>query len=72
MNAEEKRNRMICNKCRHTFDYSEAAIKYRDFHGIQMPEKKCPECGGTFRAIEVPEEFDKYLFVDQDKRYYKY
>ena len=63
---------MICNKCRHTFDYSEATIKHINFHGINIPEKRCPQCGGTFRAIEVSEYLDKYLFVDKDDRYYDY
>ena len=63
---------MICNKCRHTFNYSEAAIKHINFHGIDIPEKRCPQCGGTFKAIEVPEYLDKYLFVDKDDRYYDY
>lgn len=72
MDATEKRNRMMCNKCRFVFDYADAAVKHINFHGIQIPEKRCPECGGTFRSIEVPEELDRYLFVDKDKRYYNY
>lgn len=70
--AREKHNKMVCNRCGLRFDISDAAITYRDFAGIKMREKKCPECGGSFRAIELPEELDIYLFSDRDKRYYSY
>ena len=63
---------MICNNCRSIFNIDEAAIVDRNYAGIILHEKKCPECGGSFRAIELPSDLDSYLFVDNDKRYYSY
>ena len=63
---------MCCNDCHYTFDISEAAVVYKNLYGISVPEKKCPICGGSFRALELPDELDKYLFCDRDKRYYVY
>ena len=72
MNTEEKRNRMICNRCNHIFNLCDATIETRDYCGVSIPEKKCPKCGGTFRAVELPKEFDIYLDVNNDERYYTY
>lgn len=73
MNSQQKRNRKICKHCNHVFDYEDAVIKYRDIgSGVKIPEKKCPLCGWDFKSIEVPEYLDKYLFCDNDNRYYDY
>lgn len=72
MNSEEKRNRMICGSCRHTFDYRDAATVYRKLYGKEIPEKRCPLCGGIFRVIELPNDLDNYLYVNDDERYYTY
>lgn len=63
---------MGCNRCKNTFDISEASVVYKKYGGVQIREKVCPVCGGQFRALEPPEDLDKYLFVDSDKRYYNY
>lgn len=72
MNSEERRSRMICKDCQHTFQYGEATTVYRKLYGISIPERKCPFCGGRFRAVEIPDELDQYLFVNNDERYYSY
>lgn len=72
MYSEQKQNRMVCGSCKHVFDYKDAAIVYRKMYGIDIPEKKCPLCGGTFRAVEVPDDLDSLLYVDRDERYYSY
>ena len=72
MNAETQRNRMICKRCGEVFDIKNAAIKYRKLYNVQIPEKKCPTCGGNFQAVELPEDLDKYLYVNGDDRYYNY
>lgn len=72
MSSEEKRKRMCCNRCRHTFDFEEATVEYRYIYGIKIPEKKCPLCGGTFRSLEVPSDLNLYLYVNDDERYYTY
>lgn len=70
MNTTEKLSRMSCMNCGYRFNIGEAAIKYRKYGGVEIREKVCPECGGTFRAIELPVEFDQYLYVNSDERYY--
>jgi hypothetical protein len=52
------------------FDIGEAAVIYRDYCGVKIREKRCPLCGGTFRAIELPYELEKYLHVNVDDRYF--
>lgn len=72
MNQIEKRNRMICNGCKHVFDIREAIVKYTNLYGIKVPEKRCPICGSTFRAIEVPGDLDLFLHINTDEKYYTY
>ena len=60
---------MRCIKCNAIFDIKDAAITFRKYGEVQIREKKCPECGGSFRAIELPGDLDKYLYND-DSRYY--
>jgi DNA polymerase III alpha subunit (gram-positive type) len=61
---------MICNECHHVFAYKDAGVIHKKLYGLSIPEKRCPKCGGTFRAIELPNELDKYLYVNHDERYY--
>ena len=63
---------MICTRCKNTFQIQEATTVYRNYGGVKIPEKKCPVCGGTFRAVEIPEDLDRFLFNDRDERYYSY
>lgn len=63
---------MICNRCRHVFNIAEAAEQDKSYYGIVVKEKRCPECGGTFRSIQPPGDLEKYLFVNDDDRYYRY
>lgn len=72
MNQEERRNRVICNRCKSTFDIIDAVKVNKKLFGIDVSEKVCPICGGTFRAIEIPGDLDLYLHVDSDSRYYTY
>ena len=68
----KKEYRMICNRCNHTFNLKDAAVIYKNLCGIDIQENVCPKCKGDFRNIEIPHELDKYLFVDNDERYYSY
>lgn len=70
MDAKSRRNRMVCNSCKNVFNLDDATIVYKSLYGIKIREKVCPQCGGTFRAVEIPEELDRYLYVDRDDRYY--
>lgn len=72
MSTQEKLSRMICNKCSHVFNIRDAAVNHRKYCGIEIPEKVCPECGGSFRIIDIPKELDKYLHVNEDDKYYTY
>lgn len=72
MSTSQKLSRMVCTKCGHIFDIGEAAIEYSKYYGISIPNKVCPQCGGGFRMIEIPKDFDQYLYVDNDERYYSY
>jgi len=69
---EEKLNRMICNGCNNIFDIKDAMVKYRKYGGVQLREKRCPKCGGTFKAINLPDDLDKYLFINDNDNYYSY
>lgn len=72
MSTSEKLSRMVCNECSTHFDIKDAAVTYRNYGGVNIMEKRCPQCGGTFRSIELPKEFDQYLYVNDDDRYYTY
>lgn len=72
MCLQERHNMMICNKCHNVFKFSDATIIHRKMYGINIAEKRCPECGSSFRAIELPNELDSYLYVNYDERYYNY
>lgn len=72
MNQEERRNRVICDSCKNVFDIHEAVIKHTKLYNISVPEKRCPNCGGTFRSVEVPGDLDLFLYVNTDDRYYNY
>lgn len=63
---------MVCNNCEHIFNIKDALIKNTKYYGINIPEKRCPRCGGTFRIIDIPKELDHYLYVNDDNRYYEY
>lgn len=64
---------MICRSCGQTFNLKDAPYGYREHCGIKIQGRVCPNCkSGTFRSVEVSEEFDKYLFCDSDSRYYSY
>ena len=72
MSTAQKLSRVICDKCSHVFNIGEAGIKHNKYYGIDIAEKVCPECGGTFRIIDLPRELDQYLYVNEDERYYIY
>ena len=72
MYSDQKQNRVQCCDCHHVFDYKDAVVVYKKIYSIDIPEKKCPLCGGTFRLLEIPSELDKLLYVDRDERYYSY
>lgn len=72
MDSGQKRNRMVCSSCYHTFNLEEATVVNKKLFGIDVPEKRCPLCGGVFRAVEIPNDLDIYLFVNKDERYYSY
>ncbi len=65
-------NLMKCNRCGHIFNIKDAAISYRQYANIQIRDKKCPLCGSSFSACNLPKDLDKYLYVDKDERYYSY
>ncbi len=65
-------NMMQCNRCGHIFSINDAAICYRSYGGAQIREKKCPICNSSFSAFELSQDLDKYLFVNNDERYYIY
>lgn len=62
---------MICNDCGHVFDIKDAVIGNKN-SSFCIGNKRCPRCGGVFRSLELPEELDKYLYVDRDTRFYSY
>lgn len=72
MNQEERRNRVICNRCRSTFDIADTVKIKKKLYSIEINERVCPICGGTFRAIEVPGDLDQFLYVNDDDRFYCY
>lgn len=72
MTEQERLNRMMCSKCNHVFDISEAVKTTTKLMGIDVPDKVCPRCGGTFFMLEMPSEYDRWLYVDYDSRYYSY
>ena len=72
MESIQRHSRMICNSCHGTFNYAEATNINTKLLGMNVVEKRCPYCGGKFRAIELPKELDGYLYVNQDDRYYSY
>ena len=55
-----------CNnkKDPHVFLYSDAVGSF--------PDKRCPECGFGFFFIDPPSWMDKYLYVNNDVKYYEY
>jgi len=63
---------MRCNRCGNIFDISEAAVVYRKYGSAEIKEKRCPNCNGTFKHIQLPSELDTYLYVNNDERYYSY
>lgn len=68
----EKYNRMECNRCGRVFNFGESVYVKRMIGNTEIKERKCPHCLGEFHALEVPEFFDKFLYVDYDDRYYSY
>ena len=63
---------MICNRCHRSFNIKDAAVKSKKMYNVDIKEKVCPECGGSFRSIQPPGDLDKYLYINDDKRYYEY
>ena len=61
---------MRCMSCEATFDIGEAAVVYKQYGNVSYPEKRCPLCGGAFRAIDLPKCLEKYLHINDDERYY--
>lgn len=72
MSTTEKLSRMVCDRCSARFDMADAAVTHTKFGNVNIMKKVCPQCGGTFHSIELPKEFDKYLFINEDDRYYTY
>lgn len=72
MQKKDRERLMVCNRCHHTFNIGDAAVKYKEYCGINIIDKVCPECGGTFRSVQPPGDLEKYLYVNDDTRYYEY
>lgn len=70
MDDNSRYTRMECNDCHRTFDISEAKE-----HKLKISKtiiQICPHCGGSIKLNALPTELDKYLFVNNDERYYIY
>ena len=61
---------MRCTSCESVFNIGEATVTYRSYGNVKYPEKKCPLCGGDFRAVELPFELERFLHINNDERYY--
>ena len=61
-----------CNHCGFVYPISESKMKSRKVLNINIEEPACPNCENTyFKVMNLPRWMDKYLFVNQDKRYYE-
>lgn len=70
MSEQEQQDQCICCRCRSVFSIYDAIVTERKFGNVNIKEKRCPYCEGSFRKIDVPKLLDKYLYVNADPRYY--
>ena len=61
-----------CFRCKSVFDKSEAVNIDIDLYGFKIKEKRCPYCGGEYGLIVPPGFLDKFLYVNEDNKYYMY
>lgn len=56
-----------CHKCKHIFNYSELSKDVSQRH-------KSPCCSASYMILDIGLDkfFEKYLFVNNDRRYYEY
>ena len=66
-----KSRKCICKKCMKVFEYNEAITWNKTNHPL-LTDKACPYCGGRIQYLEVPKYMDKYLFVNDDPKFYEY
>jgi len=61
-----------CKHCGFVYPMSESKMKKRIMFNIEIKEPACPKCECTsFKAVYLPSWMDRYLYVNEDKRYYE-
>lgn len=70
MDKENVYTRLECMDCHRTFDRSE--VKKIELRISKNSMEVCPYCKGQVRLNMIPEELDRYLYVNDDERYYIY
>ena len=61
-----------CKKCNEIFDYEEMKLVDRDLYGFNIKESCCPKCGGEWIPLVPSPWLDKFLYINEDKKYYEY
>lgn len=70
MSEQQQQEQCMCCNCRSVFSQYDAVLVERRYGNVNIKEKRCPYCQGTFRKIDVPKLLDKYLYINTDPRYY--
>lgn len=60
-NSDWEKQRMFCANG-HVFDFKDVTGNIGFY--------RCPTCGMSAKFIVVPYEFDKYLYVNSDQKYF--
>lgn len=61
-----------CKSCGFVYPISESKMKSKKMYNIDVREIGCPNCdSSSFKVLDLPTWMDRYLLVNQDKRYYE-
>lgn len=64
------KNQYECIKCRTTFNKYD--VIYEDKYNQKIRSIACPYCKGKMRVIQIPKYLDKFLYINNDCKYYEY
>ena len=66
----EQASKYSCIKCRQIIHRDDIYYEKKNLFNINVWEKVCPHCKGKLTFVDIPEELDRFLYVNEDKKYY--
>lgn len=59
-----------CHKCHVIFRTKDVGKRKHKMYGMEVDDLCCPSCGGEFTIMDDPKSKERYLYINNDHRYF--